>query len=118
MLSKELSETLFTTIVTFSDIFGLDVKLCSCILSLLTQFLEYLDRELIPSQYPEVSTKAIDQIIVEPLCFEGNELQVQASSTHGWSFNFDKTSVRSSACILYLTYIGAGIVYFIMSFHI
>ena len=55
--------------------------------------MDYLDKTLIPSQFPEVSTKAIDQIIKEPLCFEGNELQIQASSTIGWRCNFDTTSV-------------------------
>lgn len=59
------------------------------------QFLDYLDKKLIPSQYPEVSTKTIHRIIEEPLRFEGEELQIQASfeSTTGWSVNFDKTSV-------------------------
>ena len=57
------------------------------------QFLDYFEKEIIPSDYSEVSTKTIDHIIKEPLCFEGNELQVQASLTSDWSFEFDTTSV-------------------------
>ena len=53
------------------------------------QFLDYFEKEIIPSDYSEVSTKTIDHIIKEPLCFEGNELQVQASLTSDWSFEFD-----------------------------
>ena len=46
------------------------------------------------THYPEVSTKKIDQIIEEPLCFLGKELQVHTSTIKGWTCNFDKTSVR------------------------
>ena len=64
------------------------------------QFLEKLDNHIIPHDYPSISSKAVDRIVREPLCFMDQEAKLEIPHIPGWTSTADQWTVSSIDAIL------------------